>query len=216
MPYAVGGLAVLFVIVTYIILQGTRAALAWRQAAAGGDVKVIRDIVEASIQGWSSQRRPKPVAPEVWRGVQSMQLADVEADFVRVSVIAESEYRMENGTWLEIRNPLQEGFSITVKAADMLFYEMPHYRPNRVQVDVYSQYRTESGATTRECILSTYTDRDAAKEVDWDEWTAEEIVRALGGVYRLSDTGRPLPVQPIQPPKAEPPAEATTTAEATS
>jgi hypothetical protein len=209
MPWAVLGLGILFLIVTYIILQGTRAALAWREAAAKGDVKVIRDIVEDCIKGWSGQKRPKPVAPETWRGIQSMQLVDVDPGYVRVSVIAESEYRMENGAWVEIRNPLHEGFAITAKAADMLFYELPHYRPERLQVDVYAQYRSEDGATRRECILSTYTDREVARTIDWEEWTAEEVVRALGGLYRLSDTGRPLPIEPIRVPKAEPAPEGT-------
>ena len=46
MEWAVLGLFIMFLIVTYIVVQGTRAALAWRQAAASGDVKVIREIVE--------------------------------------------------------------------------------------------------------------------------------------------------------------------------
>ena len=82
---------ILFLILAYIVVQGTRAALAWRKAAAEGDTKVIRDIVEDSLNGWRSQKRPKPVPVEVWRGIQSMVLVDVEADFVRVSATAESE-----------------------------------------------------------------------------------------------------------------------------
>lgn len=203
MPWAVLGLALFFLLVTYIVLQGTRAALAWREAAAKGDVKVIRDIVEDCIKGWASQKRPKEVPPEVWRGIQSMQLADVDAGYVRVSVLAESEYRMEAGDWVEIRNPLQEGFAITARAADMLFYELPHYRPERLQIDVYTQYRDATGVTRRECILSSYTDRATARSVDWEEWSPEEIVRALGGRYRLSETGRPLPIEPIAVPKAD-------------
>ena len=37
MEWAVLGLFIMFVIVTYIVVQGTRAALAWRKAAAEGD-----------------------------------------------------------------------------------------------------------------------------------------------------------------------------------
>jgi hypothetical protein len=200
LTFAVIGMFLVFLLVTYIILQGTRAALAWRTAAEKGDTKVIADIVEDAIKGWSGQRRPKPVAAEVWRGIQSMQLVGVEADYVRVSVSAESDYKMVEGRWVEVRNPLQEGFGITAKAVDMLLYELVHFKPARVQVDVYTQYRDQSGATTHDCVLSTLADRETAREVDWDEWQAEEIVRAFGGKYRLSDNGRPLPVEPIVPP----------------
>jgi len=200
--YAIIGLFVMFLFITYIVVQGTRAALAWRQAAEKGDTKVIQDIVEDAIKGWSGQKRPKPVAAEVWRGVQSMQLVGVEADFVHVSVSAQSDYQLVNGAWVEIRNPLQEGFGITAKAADMLLYELVHYKPARIQIDVYTQYRNENGVTHHECVLSTCTDRETAKGVDWEEWTAEEIVRALGGMYRLSENGRPLPVAPITAAKA--------------
>ncbi len=206
----------LFLILAYIIVQGTRAALAWREAAASGDTKVIRDIVEDSLEGWRTQKRPKPVAAEVWRGVQSLQLVHVEADFVRVSATAESDYKLVDGQWLEMRNSLQEGIAITAHCAEMLFYEMPHYRPDRLQIDVYAAFRDESGASRRDCILSTETEREVARTVDWDEWTSDQIVEELGGRYRLSDVGRPLAIT-VEPPPApdededDEPSEATAT-----
>ena len=196
MQWALLGLAILFLIVAYIIVQGTRAAMAWRQAAAAGDVKVIRDIVEDALGAWRSMKRPQQVPTEVWRGIQSMQAVDVGADFVRVSCQAESEYKLVDRRWIEVRNPLQEGMAITARAADMLLYELPHFRPGQVQIDVYTTYRETDGATKRDCILSTATSREVAKGVDWEEWTSEQIVEALGGRYRLSGSGRPLPVRP--------------------
>jgi hypothetical protein len=201
MPWAILGIFIGFLLMTYIIVQGTRAALAWRQAAAAGDVKVITDIVEGAIKAWSSQKRPREVLPEVWRGVQSMQLTAVTADFVGVSCVSESEYRMDAGRWVEIRNPLQAGFGIAVKVLDLMFYELPHHRPDSVQVDVYTNYRDQGGATERECILSVRATRDEARAVDWDEWTAEEMVRSLNGLYRLGPTGHPLPVEPFDLPE---------------
>jgi hypothetical protein len=120
---------------------------------------------------------------------------------------------MDAGKWIEVRNPLQEGMAVTARAADMLFYEMPHYRPERIQVDVYTQYRDDEGVTHRHCILSTAATREQAKQVDWEEWTAEEIVQSFNAVFRLSDNGRPLPIDPLSPPEAaqlaaEPAAEA--------
>lgn len=202
MEWALLGLAILFLIITYVVVQGTRAAMAWRKAAAEGDVKVIREIVRDSLNAWSSMKRPKEVPVEVWRGIQSLQIVEVEADFVRVSSQAESEYRMADGHWVEVRNPLQEGMGIAARAAEMLFYELPHFRPQRLQIDVYTSFREADGAAVRRCILSVEADRETARSVDWDEWSAEEIVDALGARYRLGEGGRPLPIE-VREPKTE-------------
>jgi hypothetical protein len=202
LQWAILGIFIAFLFFAYIIIQGTRAALAWRDAAEKGDTKVIRDIVEDALKVWGAQKRPKPVSAEVWRGIQSMTLAGIGPDYVRVSCVADSEYKMAEGRWVEIRNPLQEGVAITAKAADMLFYELPHFRPEHIQIDIYTDYRDDAGRTRRECITTTQATRELAKEIDWDEGTADEITEALGAVYRLSENGRPLPVPPLTPPES--------------
>ena len=199
LPWALLGLTVFFLLVTYIIVQGSRAALAWRSAAAGGDVNVIRMIVDDSLSGWRSGKRPKNVAPDVWRGVQSMQLTDLAPDFVRVSAQAQSEYRLQDGAWTEVQNPLQEAIEITARAADMLFYDMPHYRPERIQIDVYTAFRDGEGPTRNVCIMSTSATREQAREADWEEWSAADIVDTLGARYRPGEFGQPLPVE-VEPP----------------
>ncbi len=199
LPFALLGLTLFFLLVTYIVVQGSRAAMAWRTAALKGDVKVIRMIVEDSLNAWRSIKRPQAVPPDVWRGIQSMQLTDMAADFVRVSCQAQSEYRMAEGRWVEVRNPLQEGIEITARAADMLLYEMPHYRPERIQIDVYTTFREGEGPTQNVCIMSTSASREQAREVDWEDWTAGEIVNALRGRYRLGEFGQPLAIE-VEPP----------------
>jgi hypothetical protein len=201
LEWAVLGLSILFVIVTYIVVQGTRAAMAWRNAAAGGDVKVIHDIVEGALSAWRSMKRPKEIAPVVWRGIQSMQIVEVAPEFVRVSCQAEGEYKLLNDRWVETANPLQEGLAITARGLDILLYELPHFRADRVQVDVYTTFREAAAATRRVCILSTLASREAAREVDWEEWTPVEIVDALGGRYQMGELGQPLPIE-VEGPKA--------------
>jgi ketosteroid isomerase-like protein len=199
--WAVLGLFITFLIVTYIVVQGTRAALAWRKAAAEGDVKVIRDIVEDSLGVWRSMKRPKDAPAEVWRGIQSMQIVEVDAELIRVSCQAEGDYKLVNGRWVETANPLHEAMAITAKALDMLLYELPHYKPGRVQIDAYMTMREADRLTERVCILSTTATRDDARQVDWEEWTSAEIIEALGGRYRMDDLGQPLSIA-VQPPKA--------------
>ncbi len=204
LQWALLGLAIVFLLVAYVVIQGTRAALAWRKAAEAGDVKVIRDILDDAISGWGSMKRPKNVAVEVWRGVQSAQTVDVGRDFVRVSCQAEGEYRLVNGRWLETSNPLQEGFAMTAQLAEMLLYELGHFRPQRVQIDVYTTFREADAPPRLACVLSTDAVREEARRVDWDEWTAEAIVDVLGGRYRLGEGGRPLPIEVEPPAPAEP------------
>jgi|FLYL01.1.fsa_nt_gi hypothetical protein len=199
LTWAVVVLFIFFILITYIMTQGTRAAIAWRKAAEAGDLKVIRMIVEDAISAWRSQKRPRHIPPDVWRGVQSVQLTDLGPGFVRVSAQAQSEYRLVDGAWREVANPLQEGMAIAARLLEMLLYELPHYRPERVQVDVYTSFRHDEGPTENVCILTVSASREDARQVDWDEWTAEEIVDALEARYRLGEFGQPLPIE-VPPP----------------
>ncbi len=196
MVWGVIVIAIIFLVVGYVVIQGTRADSAWRKAAAAGDVDVIRQILEDAIGAWRSSRRPKEVPPEIWRGIQSMELVEVGPDSVRISCSAESEYRLLEGRWVETANPLRGGMAITARAADMIFYELPYFRPDLVQIDIYTTFREPAGATQRQCILSTPATREAARQVDWDEWTATEIVEALSGRYLLGESDQPLPIEP--------------------
>ena len=199
MEWAILALGICFVIFAWMIIQGTRGALAYRRQAAAGDVSVIQEIVEGAINAWRSSRRPKPVDPGVWRGVQSMELIDVGADFVRVSVQAESNYQRVSGQWLEVTSVLQDGMAITAKSTEMLLYELPNVKLNKAQVDVFTSFRDHNGQASRHCILSTVALRDvAANQVDWDEWTPREIVEVLGGRYRSGKSGSVLPIDPYE------------------
>jgi hypothetical protein len=199
LQWALLGIAIVFVVVAYIVIQGTRAALAWRSAAAKGDVKVIAEIVRDALKSWGAMKKPKEIGADVWRGVQSGQLVEVGPDFVRVSCQAESDYRMVDGHWAEKSNPLQAGLEITAKMAEMLFYELPHFQPDRIQIDIYTTYRVQDEMPSRACIVSSEPDREIARAVDWDDWTGEEIAGALGARYRMGERGQPLPIEVSDP-----------------
>ena len=206
MEWGILAVSVIFVVVGYIVLQGTRASMAWRKAASGGDVDVIRQILEDAIASWRSVKRPKDVAPDVWRGVQSVALVDVAAGSApagarlgaSVSCQVESEYRLLDGRWLEVSSPLQEGFAVTARLADMLLYDVPNLRLDSVRIDVHTTFRDADGTAERVCILTTNVSRELAREVDWEEWSAAEIVDAFGGRYRLGDRGVALPIDPVE------------------
>jgi hypothetical protein len=84
---------------------------------------------------------------------------------------------------------------------EMLFYELPHYMAPRVQVDVYTTFRAPDGGSERACILSTTATREEARQVDWEDWTAADVIEELGGRCRMDDRGHPLPIE-VEPPAA--------------
>src|SRR3990172_12290849 len=201
MEWGILAVTFIFIVVGYIVLQGTRASIAWRKAASSGDLDVVRQILEDAIASWRSAKRPKEVAQDVWRGVQTVALVDVAADdappgaslSASVSCQVESEYRLLDGRWLEVSSPLQEGFAVTARLADMLLYDLPNLRLDSVRIDVHTMFRDADGTAERACILTTNVRRELAREVDWEEWTPAEIVDAFGGRYRLGGRGGPPP-----------------------
>ena len=195
MEWGILVIVLIFIVVAYIVIQGTRASMAWRRAAASGDLDVIRQLLEESISSWRSMKRPKEVAPDIWRGVQSVDLIDVGPDSARVSCQVESEYRRLGGRWVEAANALEEGMAVTARLADMLLYEVPHLQLAAARIDVYTTFRDPAGSSRRACILTTTARREAARQVDWEVWTAPEIVDALGGRYRTGERGDALPIE---------------------
>ena len=194
MVWGILAITIVFIVVGYVVLQGTRASLAWRRAAAAGDVEVIRRMLEEAIASWRSMKRPKEVASDVWRGVQSVELVDVAPDSARVSCQVESEYRLVDGRWTEVTSPLQEGMAVTARLADMLLYDVPNLHLAAARIDVHNTFRGPEGAAERACIVTTNARREVAGEVDWEGWTPAEIVDAFGGRYRLGERGAALPI----------------------
>jgi len=185
----------LFLIVGWVIVQGTRAQLAWRKAVDAGDVDAIRTLVGDEITRWKSMRMPKGVDAAVWHGVQSAELIDVRPDGVRLSASAEGQFAVDGGTRREVSSALRQGMAVTAKLADMVLYDIPNVKLDHTQVDIYSTFRDAEGSAQR-CIITTTAKRDLADVMDWDELDAEEIVRAFGGRYSLDDRGQAQAIDP--------------------
>jgi hypothetical protein len=208
----IGLMFVFLAFVSYVVLQGTRTQMAWRERAAQGDVDVIRTLVSDEIERWRTTRMPRGTDASVWHGVQSAQLLDVTPDSVRVTASAEGEYAPVSGAHApgtgerrEVKTAFEQGLGVTARLADLLLYDVPNVRLPSAQIDIYSTFRDEHGATQR-CIISTVCDRAAATDIDWDETPAEDIVRAFGGRYLLDDRGNALPINVEDPPRTGVPA----------
>ncbi len=195
MEWAILVIVVIGAGLTYVVWQGMRATRAYREMAAAGDIPTIREIIDAAVEEWRSGKPPKDVTPSVWHGVQTMEVIDVGKDYVQVACTAEGQYRLADGRWQEVRSPLQEAMAVAAKAAEVMLYEVPNFRIDRVKVDVYTTYR-DATRGRRERILTCSTHREDARQVNWDDWTAEQIVQQLGARYQVDEEGRVLPLDP--------------------
>ena len=195
----------MFMVVGWVIVQGTRAQLAWRKLVDEGDVNAIQTLVGEEVQRWKTARTPKGVAPSLWHGVQSTELLEVKPDAVRISAAAEGQYALVDGQRREVSSALKEGFRLTARLADMLMYDIPNVKLPYAQIDIYSTYRDESGSSQR-CIMSTLCQREVADVIDWDEMDGEEIVRAFGGRFSLDGRGNPNPIDPDMTGRSDVPA----------
>lgn len=194
-----------FLVVGYVVVQGTRVQLAWRERVEAGDVDAIQSLVADEINRWKTQRMPKAMDTSVWHGVQSAELLEVSPDSIRLSASAEGQYALISGERREISGALREGMKLTAKLADMVFYDIPNVRLPRVRIDIYSTFRGGGGAMQC-CILTTECDRAIGSDIDWDDTDPEEIVRAFGGRYALDDRGNPTPVEVDAPARNSVPA----------
>jgi len=191
----IGFVLFMFMIVGWVIVQGTRAQLAWRKLVDAGDVNAIQTLVGEEVQRWKTARMPKGVDASVWHGVQSAELLEVTPEGVRLSASAEGQYALVSGERREVSSALKEGFTLTARLAEMVMYDIPNVKLPYAQVDIYSTYRDETGSSQR-CILSTLCKREVADALDWDDMDGEEIVRAFGGRFSLDDHGQPAPIDP--------------------
>jgi hypothetical protein len=193
--FAIGVVLVLFIIVGWVVVQGTRAQMAWRSAVEHGDVAAIESLARDEIARWKTMRTPKGTNPAVWHGVQSAELLEARPDGVRLSVSSDGQYALVEGQRREVSSPLKEGMKITARLADMVLYDIPNVKLPYAQIDVFSTYRDDSGSS-QQCILSTVCAREVADGLAWDEMDAEEVVHAFGGRFALDDRGRPLAIDP--------------------
>lgn len=190
----IGGIVFL---IAYVILQETRAQMHWRGLVAQGDVKAIRELLETEIEGWHTERVPKGVPALLWHGIQTVGLIDVSADAARVNCSAEGEYSLVSGHGVETSSPLAEGKKITMKLADMLLYEVPNVKLDRVQIDVYTSFRDEDGHSEPRCILSTMVERHDIEGLDWEITSAEDFVALTRGLYAPGANGALHHIEPL-------------------
>ena len=196
MQWAVLGLVIFGLILTYIIFQETRAHTYWRGLVQKGDVTAIRALLEQEIECWRTMRVPKGTPPTLWHGVQTADLLAVGPDEAHLACTAEGEYRIVGGQSQEVTSPLDAGMRVAAKLCELVMYDIPNLRLGLVRVDVFSTFRTPTGAPEQRCILSVVADRAEADDLDWDVLRPHEIINRFESRYHLNEDGIAEPIDP--------------------
>lgn len=186
---------VMFVVIGWVLFREAYTHRFWRQKVDEGDHEMISQLVQSEVQAWHTERPPKGMSAAVWQGIQNVELLEVGRDYIRVSTSAEPQFALVGGARRQVSSAVDEAKRITAKLAERLFYDIPHVRPERVQIDVFTTFQ-EAGQVSQRCILSAVAHRADAVGVDWENDAPEEIAERLGARYRLDDRGSPLPIEP--------------------
>jgi len=199
MQWAVLGLVIFGLILTYIIFQETRAHHYWRGLVQKGDVAAIRALLEQEIARWKTMRVPRGTAPTLWHGVQTADLLAVGAREAQLACTAEGEYRIAAGQSQELLSPFEAGMRLAAKLIELVMYDIPNLRLSLVRVDVYSTFRAATGAPQQRCILSVTADRPEADDIEWEALRPNEIIGRFENRYHLNDFGVAEPIDPGPP-----------------
>ena len=197
MEWGILVILLILLFVSYTIVQETRAQLHWRNLVQGGDVEAIRTLLQNEIEHWHTSRVPRGTPALLWHGVQTVELEDVDSTGARLNCSAEGEYSLVQGKRIETSSAVAEGMKITMKLAEMTLYDVPNVKLDRVQIDVYTAFRDNSGRSETRCILSTMVEREVVEHIDWEETSAPDFLTLTQGRFAADGSGTIQAIEPI-------------------
>ena len=59
MEWGIVVIVIIIILISYVIVQETRAQMHWRGLVAAGDVDAIRQLLEAEVEHWQTDRVPR-------------------------------------------------------------------------------------------------------------------------------------------------------------
>ena len=191
-------ITLLFAFLATVIFREAFTHRFWQRKVDEGDLDMITQLVQAEVQRWRTERPPKGMPASIWQGIQNVELVDVDREYVRASTTAEPQFALVAGQRRQVSSALDEAKRVTAKLAERFFYDIPHIRPARVQIDCYTTVQ-DGGAVAQRCIMTTVAHRADAAQIDWDVDPPDVIAERLGARYEADNHGGALPVEPEEP-----------------
>ena len=193
-------ICLLFAFLAFILFKETRTHRFWQATVDDGDIEMITQLVQLEVEHWRTERPPKGIPAAVWQGIQGVELVTISRDEIHASTSAEAQFAMVGGQRRQITSALDEAKRITARLVERFFYDVPHIRPARVQLDCYTTFQQPGGEASQSCIISTDASREDAAEIDWENDPPEVIAERLGARYELDERGGAKPIEPYKQP----------------
>jgi hypothetical protein len=192
--------AVFFVFLGLILFKETQTHRFWQTKVDEGDIDMITQLVEVEVKRWRTEPSPKGTPASIWQGIQGVELIAITKEHIHASTAAEAQFAMVSGKRRQVTSALDEAKRITARLAERFFYDIPHIRPDRIQIDCYTTFRQPGGDASQSCIVSTEAAREHIADIDWDSDPPEVIAERLGARYELDDRGIAKPITPNNQP----------------
>jgi len=110
-----------------------------------------------------------------------------------VSTSADPEFGAIDGKREQIASSLDTAYATALRLVEMIFYDVPNFRPNHVRVDVYTTFRDADGVAEALPILSVQADRASAMSLDWNLPPAV-LAREFETIADRAPNGEPRPI----------------------
>ncbi len=184
----------------FILFKETRTHRFWQTKVDEGDIDMITQLVQVEVERWRTERPPKGTPASIWQGIQGVELIAIGQHHIHVSTAAEAQFAMVGGRRRQVSSALDEAKRVTALLAERFFYDIPHIRPERVQIDCYTTFQKEGGEASQSCIVSTEASREHIVDIDWEIDPPEIIAERLGARYELDERGSAKPITPNNQP----------------
>ena len=179
-----------FIIVGVVVFQAQFAARKWRQVIKDGDLDALKQLIDDTFSEWRRRRPPRERLLAEWNALQSVGLVAANQSAIRVSLLAEPAMAMTDGKPTQAVGVEVIGLRGLVGTVERLMYEIPHVSFARVQVDVYTEYRSIQSGNDLICLMSCKVDREEVAHSDWDSDSFEQI--AKGWPIEIAKNGQLL------------------------
>ena len=186
-------IALIFGGIGLVLFKEARTHRFWRQLVAQNDMQAIQGILDQEIEHWRTQRPPKDVSAAVWAGVQGLNLVSASARHVRVSTSADPEFGLVDDRREQVASSLDTAYATALRLVEMIFYDIPNFRPDDVRVDVYTTFRDAEGSAQALPILCVEADRGSAMSLDWNLPPAA-LAREFETTANRAPSGEPRPI----------------------
>ena len=187
-------IALIFGGIGLVLFKEARTHRFWRQLVAQNNMEAIQGILDQEIEHWRTQRPPKDISAAVWAGVQGLDLVSASAKHVRVSTSADPEFGTVDGKREQVASSLDTAYATALRLVEMIFYDIPNFRPNDVRVDVYTTFRNAEGVAEALPILCVEADRASAMSLDWN-LSPGVLAAEFEVTANRAPTGEPRPIE---------------------